>query len=83
MKTNIRVRSFSLLASLALAITAFLSGPALGNQIGGGALDLTPFTRVAVIGPISDPVEANNTAKAVATAIATYVATVDDHGRSN
>jgi uncharacterized protein (DUF302 family) len=61
-----------------LAITAFLSGPALGNQVGGGALELTPFTRVAVIGPISDPVEANNKAKAVATAIATYVATVDD-----
>ena len=79
MKTNIRVRSFSLLASLALAITAFLSSPALGNQVGGGALDLTPFTRVAVIGPISDPLEANNTAKAVATAIATYVATVNDH----
>ena len=80
MKTNIRVRSFSLLASLALAITAFLSSPALGNQVGGGALDLTPFTRVAVIGPISDPLEANNTAKAVATAIATYVATVNDTG---
>jgi uncharacterized protein (DUF302 family) len=78
MKTNIHIRSFSLLASLALAIAAFFSGPTFGSQIGGGALNLTPFTRVAVIGPISDPVEADATAKTVATAIATYVATVND-----
>ena len=78
MKTNIRIRSFCLLASLALSITAFLSVPAFGDVIGDGALDLTPFTRVAVIGPIADPVEADTKAKAVATAIATYVATIDD-----
>jgi len=74
MKTNIHIRSFSLLASLALVLTALLSGRALGND----ALDLTPFTRVAVIGPISDPVEADAKAKTVATAIATHVATIDD-----
>jgi uncharacterized protein (DUF302 family) len=78
MKRHICIRSFSLLTSLALVLTALLSGPALGDEVGGGALDLTPFTRVAVIGPISDPLEADAQAKTVATAIATYVNDVDD-----
>ena len=74
MKKDFRISAFSLFTSLALLFTTLLSGTAIGSD----ALDLTPFTRVAAIGPISDPVEANNKAKAAATAIATYVATVDD-----
>ena len=74
MKKNIITSSLSLFASAALILTALLSGTALAS----GALDLTPFTRVAAIGPISDPVEANDVARAAASAIATYVATVDD-----
>ena len=55
-------------------LTALFSGTALASE----DLDLTPFTRVAAIGSISDPVEANDVARAAASAIATYVATVDD-----
>ena len=74
MKKNILTCSFSLLASVALMLTAMFGGTALASE----DLDLTPFTRVAAIGSISDPVEANDVAKAAASAIATYVATVDD-----
>ena len=74
MKKIILTGGFSLFASVVLMLTALLSGPALASD----ALDLTPFTRVAAIGPISDPVEANDVARAAASAIATYVATVDD-----
>jgi uncharacterized protein (DUF302 family) len=74
MEKNVRIRSFSMLASLALVLNAFFGGPAFGS----GALELTPFTRVAAIGPITEPSEADALAKEVATAIATYVATVDD-----
>jgi uncharacterized protein (DUF302 family) len=61
-------------ASLAFVLNAFFPGTAFSSD----ALDITPFTRVAAIGPIADPVEADIRAKEVATAIATYVATVDD-----
>ena len=74
MKKNILTSGLSLFASAALMLTALLSGTALASE----ALDLTPFTRVAAIGPISDPVEANDVASTAALAIATYVATVDD-----
>ena len=74
MKKNILTSSFSLLASVALMLTAMFGGTALASE----DLDLTPFTRVAAIGPILDPVEANDVARAVASAIATYVATEDD-----
>ncbi len=63
------------LGGLLLMLAALFSGSALGQQ---GALGLTPFTRVAVIGPIADPVQAYGVAREVATALATYVATVDD-----
>jgi uncharacterized protein (DUF302 family) len=78
MYRSIHTRSFSLLTSLLLLFTAILSGTVHSGAVGGGALDLTPFTRVAVIGPTSDPVEAYDQAREVATAIATYVATVND-----
>ena len=78
MKRSFHIRSFSLLTSLALVFTIVLSGPVLARNDGGGALDLTPFTRVAEFDQILDPVEANAVAKEVATAIATHVAMVDD-----
>jgi len=75
-------------ATLLFALTAAVSTAALGsenghgngngNGNGAGGLGLTPFSRVAVIGPYSDPVAAYDDAKAAATAIATYVATVND-----
>jgi uncharacterized protein (DUF302 family) len=40
--------------------------------------NLSPFSRVALLDRVDDPVEADALAKDVATAIATYVATVDD-----
>jgi len=78
MKKNILTISFSLLASVALMFTALLSGTAIGSSDLDLNLDLTPFTRVAAIGPFSDPIEANDVARAAASAIATYVDTVDD-----
>jgi uncharacterized protein (DUF302 family) len=78
MKKSFHIRSFSLLTGLALVFTTVLSGPVLAGIDGGGALDLTPFTRVAEFDQILDPVEANAVAKEVATAIATHVAMVDD-----
>jgi len=78
MKKIISIRGLSLLASLALVMTAIFSGPTLGDDGSGGALDLKPFTRVAEFEPVVNPVEANDLAREVATAIATYVATVDD-----
>ena len=68
------------LGSLLFVLAALFSGSALGEEGNGNVLNLTPFSRVAVIGPISDPVEAYEEAKAVATDIATSVATVDDTG---
>ena len=67
-------------ASLLFALAALLSGPVLADKDAGGgtALNLTPFARVAEIGPIADLSVADDLAKAAATAIATYVATVDD-----
>lgn len=78
MKRSFHIRSFSLLTSLALVFTTVLSGPVLAGNDGGGALDLTPFTRVAEFDQILDPVEANALAIEVATAVATHVAMVDD-----
>ena len=78
MKRSFHISSFSLLASLALVFTTVLSGPVLAGNDGGGALDLTPFTRVAEFDQILDPVVADQVAKEVATAIATHVAMVDD-----
>jgi len=87
-------KRLTLLASLLFALAAIFSSTALssgnehgsgqhggdghGGGHGGGGLSLTPFSRVARIGPIHDPIEADALAKEVATAIATYVATVDD-----
>ena len=71
-------------AALLFAIAAAVSMAALGsengngNGNGAGGLSLTPFSRVAVIGGFANPVEAYGVAKAAATAIATYVAAVDD-----
>ena len=67
-------------ATLLFALTAAFSTAALGSddEKGGVGFSLTPFSRVAVIGPYSDPAEAYDEAKAAATAIATYVANVDD-----
>jgi uncharacterized protein (DUF302 family) len=79
MKRSFHISSFSLLTGLALVFTTVLSGPVLAGNDGGGALDLTPFTRVAVSKAVLDPVDANQAAKEVATAIATYVATVKDN----
>jgi uncharacterized protein (DUF302 family) len=78
MKRNVCIRSFSLFASVVLVFTAILSGPAFADKHGGGALNLTPFTRVALFNVVDDPRDADALAKEVATAIATYVATVDD-----
>ena len=68
------------IGSLLLLLSAVFGGPVLGSgdEGGGGGFSLTPFSRVAVIGPVFDPVEAYATAKEAATAIATYVATVKD-----
>ncbi len=68
------------LSSLLFSLVLTFSNAALSSQDEhhGGGFSLTPFSRVAVIGPIDDPVEAYAVAKEVATAIATYVATVDD-----
>jgi uncharacterized protein (DUF302 family) len=74
MKKHIFTGSLSLLASVVLMLTTLFSGPAFASD----ALNLTPFTRVAAIGTFDDPVEANDVARAAASAIATYVATVDD-----
>jgi len=70
---------------MGLAILLFGVALAIGNTALGsgdkqrdGGFSLTPFSRVALIGPVYDPVEAYDVAKDVATAIATYVATVDD-----
>jgi uncharacterized protein (DUF302 family) len=71
-------------AALLFALAAAVSTAALGSDDpsdkghSGTGFSLTPFSRVAVIGPYSDPVDAYNDAKAAATAIATYVAAVDD-----
>jgi len=67
-------------ATLLFALAAAFSTAALGSddEKGGVGFSLTPFSRVAVIGPYSDPAEAYDEAKAVATAIATYVATKND-----
>lgn len=67
-------------ATLLFALTAAFSTAALGSDDdkGGVGFSLTPFSRVAVIGPYSDPVEAYDVAKEAATAIATYVAAVND-----
>lgn len=71
-------------AALLFALVASVSTAALGGggengkgQSGSG-FSLTPFSRVAVVRPYSHPVDAYDEAKAAATAIATYVATVDD-----
>ena len=68
------------LACLVFGLAVVFSGGALAGKGhgGGGSLNLTPFARVAEIGPIVDPYAADTLAKAAATVIATYVATVDD-----
>ena len=68
------------LACLVVGLAVVFSGGALAGKGhgGGGSLNLTPFARVAEIGPIVDPYAADTLAKAAATVIATYVATVDD-----
>lgn len=67
-------------ASLLLGMAVLSSGTTMSAQAAGQGerFMLTPFSRVAIIGPIRDPIEADATAKEVATALATYVATVDD-----
>ena len=71
---RLRLRGLvALLLGLALAV----ANTALAGNNNGG-FSLTPFSRVALIGPVQDPVEAYAVAKEVATALATYVATVDD-----
>jgi uncharacterized protein (DUF302 family) len=69
-------------ASLLFGLTLLCTGTAFGapDEDGDRAFLLTPFSRVALIGPIRDPIEADALAKKVATAIATYVATVNDTG---
>jgi hypothetical protein len=69
-------------ATLLFCLATVFSTAALssGHKHGGNRFSLTPFSRVAVIGPIRDPVEAYNVAKEAATEIATYVATVNDTG---
>jgi hypothetical protein len=47
MNSNIWMRSFSVLANLFLVFTTIIGGQALAHKHGGGALNLTPFTRVA------------------------------------
>jgi len=73
---------FAGLSGLVLVAAALLSGGVLADKGNGGgnSLNLTPFARVAEIGPISDPYVADTLAKAAATAIASYVATVNDTG---
>lgn len=61
-----------------LALAVLFSGFTLADEGAENALNLTPFTRVAEIGPIVDPVEAYAVAQEVATALATYVASVND-----
>ena len=68
----------ALLFAIAAAVSMAALGSENGNGNGAGGLSLTPFSRVAVIGGFADPVEAYGVAKAAATAIATYVAAVDD-----
>jgi uncharacterized protein (DUF302 family) len=77
MTGNGRSRHLQALASLLLGLSVLLSGSAVGseNEDEGASFSLTPFSRVAVVDPSGDPLEQ---AKAVAKAIATYVATVDD-----
>ncbi len=67
---------FALVASVSTA--ALGSGGESGKGQSGSGFSLTPFSRVAVIRPNSDPVDAYDEAKAAATAIATYVAAFDD-----
>ncbi|HSQ08263.1 MAG TPA: hypothetical protein VLM84_11325, partial [Chromatiaceae bacterium] len=69
-------------ASLLVSLALLCSGTALSapGKSAERAFLLTPFSRVALIGPIGDPIEADAKAKEVATAIATYVATVNDTG---
>ncbi|MGD8931177.1 MAG: hypothetical protein PVI52_01310 [Chromatiales bacterium] len=72
---TVRLGLKELMALLFCVVLGF-ANTAMAEQ--GSGFSLTPFSSVAVIGPIDDPVAANETAKAVATALATYVATVDD-----
>ena len=46
------------IGSLLLLLSALFSGAVLGNDDEGSGppLNLTPFSRVAVIGPVADPV---------------------------
>ncbi len=80
---NVR-RHLSGPAALLFALAAAVSTAALGSDDesdkghSGSGFSLTPFSRVAVIRPNSDPVDAYDEAKAAATAIATYVAAFDD-----
>jgi hypothetical protein len=80
MITHRKLRRLTGFAGLLVGMTMLCTGTALGASGQGErqSVLLTPFSRVAVIGPISDPVEADAIAKDVATAIASYVATVDD-----
>jgi hypothetical protein len=70
------------LASLFFGLALIFSNTAVSSEVknNNGGFSLTPFSRVAVIGPIFDPLEANEVAKQAATAIATYVAVVNDTG---
>jgi hypothetical protein len=77
MNTHPRLAGFT---SLLVGLALLCSGTALSapGKSAERAFLLTPFSRVALIGPIRDPAEADLVAKEVATAIATYVATVND-----
>lgn len=80
MTTHPRLPWLAGLASLLLGLSLLPAGTSLSaaGKSAESAFLLTPFSRVALIGPIRDPVQADTLAKEVATAIATYVAMVDD-----
>jgi len=80
MNTYPRLARLAGFASLLVGLALLFSGTAFSSSDkgAGGSVLLTPFSRVALIGPIRDPVEADAKAKEVATAIATYVASVND-----
>jgi uncharacterized protein (DUF302 family) len=80
MNTYPRLARLAGLASLLIGLALLFSGAAFGSpdKGAGRSVLLTPFSRVALIGPIRDPVDADAKAKEVATVIATYVATVND-----
>lgn len=73
----------TLLTATFFIIAAIVGGNTYADKKQFSKIKLTPFTNVATINAVTGPgginhVESDNLAKHVATAIATYVATVDD-----